>query len=303
MGADYETPDALFARSDVVSEYASFDFLLPGEQLILTTYGDALAGWRMLDLGVGAGRTTVHFADRVALYVGVDYSQPMVAACRDRFPQDRYPDARFECGDARDLSGFDDASFDFVLFSFNGLDTVGDGADRRRALDAIARVAAPGALLAFSSHNLLQFRSGASPTRAVAHAVWRARRRPHTIVSERRRLKAAARSARRRRRQNPVVTSGADEGVIIEERPRWELHRRFFDDPDEVIRVTRYSTTPRRQVARLAEAGFDDVRVFDHEGREVSPGDGRALARAPWVNYWATRRTDAGRERGVASAS
>ena len=295
MGADFETPEALYARSDVVREYASFDFLLPGERLILTTYGEALAGWRMLDLGVGAGRTTVHFADRVATYVAVDYSEPMVEACRERFAPHRYPGARFERGDARDLSNFDDASFDFVLFSFNGLDAVGDTDDRRRALEAVARVAAPGALFAFSSYNLAHFRRSASPVRAMARAAWAARRRPHTIVTQRRRLRAAARTALRRRRLNPVVTSGADEGVIVEERPRWELQRGFFDDPDRLVPLARYATTPRRQVARLDEAGFDDVRVFDHEGRASSPDGRDGLVHAPWVNYWATRGTGQGR--------
>jgi SAM-dependent methyltransferase len=100
----------------------------------------------MLDLGVGAGRTARHFAPRVKSYVGLDYSRSMIAHCRQVLP-----DYTFVVGDARRLD-FDDKSYDFVLFSFNGIDHLGP-ADRQQALREMKRVLRPNGMMFFSSHN------------------------------------------------------------------------------------------------------------------------------------------------------
>ena len=64
-------------------------------------------------------------------------------------------DLKSEAGkaDARDLSAFADESFDFVLFSYNGLDCVGH-ADRLQVLAEVHRVVRPGGVFMFSSHNI-----------------------------------------------------------------------------------------------------------------------------------------------------
>jgi ubiquinone/menaquinone biosynthesis C-methylase UbiE len=40
---------------------------------------------KMLDIGVGRGRTTMHFAQAAEEYWAIDYSEEMIAACRERF--------------------------------------------------------------------------------------------------------------------------------------------------------------------------------------------------------------------------
>lgn len=76
---------------------------------------------RMLDIGVGAGRTTHHFAPLTKEYIGVDYSKNMIKARRRKFRN--YPKKlTFKVADARDLKLFGDKYFDFALFSFNGID-------------------------------------------------------------------------------------------------------------------------------------------------------------------------------------
>ena len=54
----------------------------------------------VLDLGVGAGRTSFTFAALVRTYIGIDYAQAMVEICRSRFGEnDRQ---KFLCLDAAD---------------------------------------------------------------------------------------------------------------------------------------------------------------------------------------------------------
>jgi len=80
-------------------------------------------------------------------YVGIDYSESMVAACRRR-----YPDVDVRIGDARELSGFDSGSFEFVFFSYNGIDTM-DEQGRQAVFQAVRRVLDERGLFAFCTFN------------------------------------------------------------------------------------------------------------------------------------------------------
>ena len=136
----------------IVRYYAEESDLQQPEEVILKRLLREIPKFRMLDIGVGGGRTTLHFGPWAAEYVGVDYAAAMIEACKARlegFPR-RY---QFEVCDARMMSRFAHASFDLVLFSFNGIDHVSDP-DRWRIIDEMRRVCRPGGYVAFSSHNL-----------------------------------------------------------------------------------------------------------------------------------------------------
>lgn len=109
----------------------------------------------MLDIGVGGGRTTQHFSEVVAEYIGIDYSADMIAACQKRF-SDASNTTLFQVCDARDMSRFEDDSFDFILFSFNGIDYISH-AERSQVFKEIQRIGKPGGYFYFSSHNLTGF--------------------------------------------------------------------------------------------------------------------------------------------------
>lgn len=144
-----------YVTEDVVGFYSRYDKIQPPEARIIEILGPRLPSMRMLDIGIGAGRTTALFSNRVSSYVGIDFSHSMVDVARQRFSHSHSPSKlNLQWGDAACMNSFADHLFDFVLFSFNGLDYL--PADLRQgALNEMFRVLAPGGVLCFSSHNSL----------------------------------------------------------------------------------------------------------------------------------------------------
>ncbi len=102
---------------------------------------------RVLDLGVGNGRTTVPLHERGYHVTGIEYCQPLVDAALRRNP---HVDIRW--GDARHLD-FADATIDAVIFSWNGIDYMDPYTERLKVLKEAYRVLKPGGIFLLSSHN------------------------------------------------------------------------------------------------------------------------------------------------------
>ena len=264
---------AVWNRRSNVRIYVRADHLEPPERTVLELLRPQLGGMRMLDVGVGAGRTSLHFAPLVADYVGVDYAPRAVEAGRERFAE-HDPPVRFELGDARDLSGFEDASFDFVLFSVNGLDTL-DDEGRRRALAELARVSRPGGVLFFSSHNLSAIDSAIS-LRGLVHEMWSNRRPARRIPAIAKRL--PSRMLQRVGNPSPRALLERDWAIVSKRWPPWAPATIYQAKPTEV----------RRQ---LDAVGFDLERMILPDGEGIAYEDALELPEPLWLNYLARRRS------------
>lgn len=230
----YEAPDAL-------AFYAGQRGLQPAERAILNRLAPRLPGMDMLDVGVGAGRTTAYFAPIARTYRGIDAAANMVAACRARFPA-----FVFETADARRLEGVADESLDFVLFSFNGLDCL-DFSGRQAALRRFFAVLRPGGVLAFSSHNI-RFLS------AAALAGDMARRDPFAMFQ---RFRANLRFRR------SVHSVRFDENMLTARVVERQLGR--------LVEIAYVDAA--HQARQLREIGFAETALFGGEaGGAVAPG-------------------------------
>src|SRR5262249_4688293 len=78
-------------------------------------------GLEVLDLGCGDGTTALPAAMRGANVLGVDIASNLVAAGDAPAPSPRGANLRFEEGDASDLDGLDDDSFDLVVSIFGAM--------------------------------------------------------------------------------------------------------------------------------------------------------------------------------------
>jgi ubiquinone/menaquinone biosynthesis C-methylase UbiE len=146
MGIDFVNQKG-YARASVVAGYATSDYVLEEERIILDKYQTSFRDKRVLELGCGGGRIVAPILQLTSDYTGLDYSEGMIRAAQARFP-----DVHFILGDAADLSMIPEASIDSVLFAFNGLDCMSH-ARRLRCLKEVRRVLMAGGLFAFSTHN------------------------------------------------------------------------------------------------------------------------------------------------------
>src|SRR5437899_366440 len=90
--------------------------------------GEALVGWlgiskgmKVLDLGCGDGTTALPAARLGADVLGVDIASNLVAAGNRRAHEAGLATLRFEEGDACELTGLSDASFDLVVTIFGAM--------------------------------------------------------------------------------------------------------------------------------------------------------------------------------------
>jgi SAM-dependent methyltransferase len=230
----------------------------PGEALVMARLADEVRGGAILDIGVGAGRTLPYLRSISEDYVAIDYVEEQVELARSR-----YPEARVEHGDARDLEAFADESLDLVVFSFNGIDGV-DHDDRRRVFAAVERVLRPRGLFAYSTHNLDYRNAGRAPW----HIGWfDPRRGPRAVVSSLRHLPRSTRNYLRLR------------GRAV----RGDGWASLVDMAYDFSCVWHY-VTPEEAVRELREARLaGSVEVYDVFGERVEPGgDTRD---SPWLQY------------------
>ena len=131
-----------------VLEYRRTEDLETHERAALASIVDHVQDKRILDIGVGAGRTVSGLRKISEKYIGIDYVQEMVDHCRSRFPG-----VQFDRIDARFMERFADASFDLIVFACNGICMV-DHAGRLQILREVHRVLSPGGFFFFSTSNV-----------------------------------------------------------------------------------------------------------------------------------------------------
>lgn len=250
---DHELNRRTYSSPDVVLSFALRRTLQAPEARICEILAPRLPHMTMLDVGVGGGRTTHHFLPRVREYLAVDYSARMIWACRRNFP---HKSDAFQVADARAMPEFADGRFDFVLYSYNGIDYMGHE-DRLRALAEIRRILRPGGVFCFSSHNLQSVRSGGWPRFS-----WK-------LLEYLGRLKfwLFLRLFNRR--------------ALSE-----QLHHAPYLVLRDLPRALTYYATPAEQLRQLHEAGFRSVRIFGlHSGAELADLEAAERTVDPWLYY------------------
>jgi SAM-dependent methyltransferase len=245
----HEQALGLYEAEDTVAYWATQTELLPVEQHLFGRY--LRPGMRILDMGVGAGRTTPYLSELAGPdghYEGLDYAEGMVEVCRQRFP-----DLTFHHADAADLSRFDDASFDAVIFSFGGIDYVTPADRRRQCLAESRRVLRPGGTFMISRHN----------PRAVVRLPGRPGQDGSPVRWQKAVLAVPAWAVRRASRLVPTRAFWSGEGGVVEppygfNAPLLRSARARLGAKDGTGILTEMAT-PHRVRQELRGAGFTPV--------------------------------------------
>jgi SAM-dependent methyltransferase len=170
-----------------------------------------------------------------------------------RAAREAHPGADFRAADASDLSDFPDASFDAVVFSFNGIDYIHPEAARQRCLIECRRVLRQGGVFIFSSHNARMLvpavdTRGVSPLRRIKRTLGAIVRSPGFVI---------------RRSRHATYRQG--QGYVL--------------DP---VRggLTTYEATPEHVTADAVAAGFalEEVVASTYPSK-------RNRMRVPWYYY------------------
>jgi ubiquinone/menaquinone biosynthesis C-methylase UbiE len=251
----FELNFQFYASAEAVGHYAACSELQPAERAILEILRPDLSRMRMLDLGVGGGRTTGHFAPLVRSYLGADYSPGMIARCRQKFPT-----LSFVVANASDLSSFSDKSFDFILFSYNGIDYL-NIKGRDCVFLETQRLLSNGGYFAFSSHNVRFF------PRLVTSF------RPSFSSNARRTASSLKRFIKFHMQNKPLSqVSSSDIATVFE-------GNQNFSCPTVYVQ-------PEYQSKVLKALGMVEVRFFPNEyGKELVDHQMMCRRDDPWIYY------------------
>ena len=135
-----------YSRPEQIAVYNT-QKLKPQEELIFAQYFKNKPRLKILDVGCGEGRTSIHLHNLGHEVIAIDLVPEMIVAAKNKYPQ-----IDFRVMNACVLD-FNDQIFDVVLFSFNGLDCIYPEDKRWQAVAEIRRVLKKNGLYIMSSHN------------------------------------------------------------------------------------------------------------------------------------------------------
>lgn len=241
-----------YNNEDVIAQYDEFHFLFKAERKIFDKLDSVLKNASVLDIGIGAGRTTEYLAKMCNNYIGIDYSKNFISHCKKKFSS--LKNASFEFADARSMPQFADNSFDFILFSFNGIDCI-DIEGRNLVLKECKRLLKNGGFFSFSFHNfytipkLYSFYISKNPFK------WQASWRRYKMVNK----------------LNPAINTFSNENYII-------LRDGENDFKSDVMYMK-----PEFQLKVLKNLGFEPVSFYDAEKGNEIPVLKLVESKAQWI--------------------
>ncbi len=230
----------------------------PGEAAVFDHVASTAAATAILDIGVGAGRTTPLLEAIGSEYTAIDFSPQMVELCRTK-----YPSHDIRVGDARQLE-FADNSFGLVVFSWNGIDAV-DHEDRQLIFQEVRRVLRPDGTFIFSTHN----KNGPGHNEKPWSFRYDDLKHPRRLLDSLRHLRTNTNNYRKNSAMNQDFGG-------------WSMMNAAAHNFGIVI----HYTTLEQQRKELDEAGFETPTIFDSRGKQIHPDTASSTA---WWFHFATQ--------------
>jgi SAM-dependent methyltransferase len=224
----------MYEDDSVVEFYRSESWSTP-ELLSLCRSKQAIESGCVLDIGIGAGRTTRVLHGMAKGYVGIDISAKMVAAARKRFPG-----VDIRQLNLREIHLLSERTFSFVFAPYAVIDVLPHD-QRQTLLSAVRNLLSPTGAFVFSTHNLNYRHAHAVPALDPRHP-WQTMRSWLNHFASRKHCHTG-------------------EGYAI------------LNDCSHSWRALHHYTDRRAQVRDLERAGFAVEAILGLDGRTIGPGD------------------------------
>lgn len=243
-----------FAISDNTAVYDEFcheytDYsLYPPEREIIVKFKADWHKFRVLDIGVGTGRTSMTFAAIAKEYVGIDYSLGMINRCKSVIGENA--STKLLYADARNLSDFYNDQFDFIFFSLNGIDSVSHE-ERLTILSEVRKVVKTNGYFFFSTHSIFSFPFKKKPLTLNRNNIIRSLYNCWKSIKFNYQLS--------------VLYKNIDQKAVLTK--PWTI----LISGDHDFKMPIYLINPGYQVKQLYEQGFDVVSVYDQKGKIINP--------------------------------
>lgn len=247
-----------FEKKQIVSSYDHTNLQKP-EVMIMIKYRDYILDKHVLDIGCGAGRTTSLLQILSSDYTGIDYSYDMIESCKKK-----YETLHFIQGDVRNMGVFGNETYDFALFSFNGLDSIYHE-DRLRGLQEIHRILKQDGLFVFSSHNR-NFRNAISRPK-MSYSLTPCIQVKNIIDF----FKSVYNYSRNKGKQ------------------RFEEEYSIINDVAHNHSLLIYYIDKKSQTSQLGQTGFELIEMYDTSGNTLNPDSNDSDS--AWIYYVARKKT------------
>lgn len=241
---------SFFGSDPIVNAYADRLTFRPGEKYMFSTF--LHRGKSLLDAGCGTGRASFLLAPWFDPIEAFDIAERAVDRARAENKRLGLR-VRFRVADVTDLP-FETASFDNIVFAYNGIEGIASEALRERALRELWRVLRPGGRFVFSTKSAFNWE------------YWKAFR----VMGAAKKLLARVGMADRE-------WAGLRSGDI--------LHR----ESGQLVRL--HTTNPIAMARKLRRIGFR-VLYFNSEVRLRANETGRSVAAYfdPWDHHFACEK-------------
>lgn len=233
--------NAIYNNKKTIERYKKLNYTLKPEQVIIDFISnlDIEKRGKIIDIGVGAGRTTNLFHKYFTHYIGIDYAQEMINYCNSNYRS--LNNTKFIKSDARKMNFAHENSVDFSFFSFNGIDCV-EFSDRIKILKEIIRIGKKDSYFAFSTHNLFNINKLFK---------FQTPKNPFKWLKEYQRYK------------------GIKEHNNIDYLRSRKDYAYIFDGDNNNFNFKYTYIDPKYQVENLEEMGFEIIKIIDLSGNSL----------------------------------
>lgn len=246
----------IYEKKEIADYYQSYKDLQPAEKIIIDLLNPNLHHYKMLDIGVGGGRTSSYFIPKVKNYIGIDYSHEMINTCIKLFGN-KYPETKFELKDARNIEEYESSSFDLILFSFNGIDYM-NIEERFDFISKSYNLLKPDGYLCFSSHNTLFLEKLFSFT---------LRKNIFKMFKQ-------------------IIDLKKLKKINKEEITNNNQNYKYINDGAHDFMLSTCYTEPSYQKQIIIKSGFSSVNIFSNNSTsEINFSDSKILSNSPWIYY------------------